>query len=370
MFVYSKSIIRFAQDIKLDVKKILLNEIGLKCTSDRFYDQRQQHSYPIKVVIYNHRVMLGYFDASFYELGFHECLMHAKKDQLHNIIRHELAHYMTFIEYGHTVEPHAAEFKLFCKKMNWDESVSKASMELDLQQMKIEKEERGVLRRVKKLMALANSSHQNESEQALIKSQQLLVKHHLESSYAHFEQEEKVFMKRIMKQKKETAKMRAIATILQTFFVSVIYSRGTDGTCLEIVGEAENLEIADYVASVLDLEFERLWDVAKQTSKLKGALAKNSFLLGIAKGYCNKIKALKQHYAADAVQALMVLEKKLIDARDVVYPKLSSKTSYGGHCPHASGLGEKMGRALNINPGLQKKSDQSRLHLSHQKNSS
>lgn len=368
MFIYSKSIIRFAEDIKLTVKKILSHEIGLRCTSGRFYDERQRNSYPIKVVIYNHRAMLGYFDASFYELGFHECLMHAKQDQLHNIIRHELAHYITFIEHGHTVEPHAAEFKLFCQKMKWDERISRASMALDLEQIKIENEESSVLRRVKKLMALGSSSHQHESEQAIIKSQQLLLKHNIESTYANLEPEEKVFMKRIMKQKKETAKMRAISLILQTFFVSVVYNRGLDGTCLEIVGDAENLEIADYVASVLDVELDLLWETAKKNAYLKGALAKNSFLLGIARGYCNKIKALKQQYQTEVTQALMVLEKKLIDATDIVYPKLSSKTSYGGHCPHASGLGEKMGRALNINPGLQKKSDQSQLFLSHLKN--
>ena len=38
--------------------------------------------------------MLGYFDSNFYELGFHECLMHSGREQLHNVIRHELAHYI------------------------------------------------------------------------------------------------------------------------------------------------------------------------------------------------------------------------------------------------------------------------------------
>jgi predicted SprT family Zn-dependent metalloprotease len=50
--------------------------------------------------------MLGYFDPNFYELGFHECLMHSNRELLQNIIKHELAHYITFINYGDTVEPH------------------------------------------------------------------------------------------------------------------------------------------------------------------------------------------------------------------------------------------------------------------------
>jgi hypothetical protein len=363
MFIYSKSIIRFTEDIKLAAKNILSKEIGLRCLGDRFYDRRETTSYPLKIIIYNHRSMLGYFDAAFYELGFHECLMHVKKEQLYNIIRHELAHYMTFINHGYTAEPHAPEFKAFCQRMNWGESVFRASTELDL--VKMDKEESGVLRKIKKLMALSNSSHQNESEQAMIKSQQLLLKHNLESNYIDSQKEEKVFMQRIMKQKKETAKMRAIASILQTFFVSVVYNRGEGVTYLEIIGEELNLEIAEYVAEVLDIEFDRLWDTAKKNAQLKGALAKNSFFLGIAKGYCNKIKALKELCEPEVTSALIVLEKKLLDARDIVYPRLSSKVSYGGHCPQASKLGEKMGRALNINPAIQKKSAQLNLCLPH-----
>ena len=59
--------------------------------------------------------MLGYFDSNFYELGFHECLMQSSREQLSNVIRHELAHYMTFINYGEAVQPHGAEFRAFCQ---------------------------------------------------------------------------------------------------------------------------------------------------------------------------------------------------------------------------------------------------------------
>lgn len=31
--------------------------------------------------------MLGYFDSNFYELGFHKCLIHTHKEQLHPIWR-------------------------------------------------------------------------------------------------------------------------------------------------------------------------------------------------------------------------------------------------------------------------------------------
>ena len=358
MFVYSKSIIQFAETIKEAIRRIISCEIGLKCSLARFYDRRETVSYPIRVIIYNHKTSLGYFDPCFYELGFHERLMHVKREQLYHVIRHELAHYMTFINYGHTVQPHAAEFKAFCERMGWGEEVFRASMELNL--IRGEEVENQILRKVKKLMALSGSSHQHESEQAMLKSQQLLLKHNLEEGRICEAGEEKIFMQRVLQEKKESAKMRAIASILQTFFVSVVYNRGEGVTYLEILGEKTNLEIAEYVAGVLDLEFERLWERAKKTDGLKGRLAKNSFFLGIARGYCDKIKALKKQYGPETVNALMILEKKLINARDLAYPRLSSRVSYAGHCPYSSQLGEKMGRALNINPAVSKKSDQAR----------
>jgi hypothetical protein len=81
-------------------------------------------------------------------------------------------------------------------------------------------------------------------------------------------------------------------------------------------------------------------------------IAKNSFFTGIAKGYCNKIQALKREYPSDVTNALMVIEKKLTDAQGLAYPHLRSSSSHARHCRASSALGEKMGRQLNINPAV------------------
>jgi len=351
MFVYSHSIIRFAGEIKALIKRILTTEVHLQCGNTRFYNRKKTKSYPINVVIYNHKSMLGYFDAEFYELGFHECLMQASKEQLHNIVRHELAHYLTFMQYGAMVQPHASEFKTICQSLGWDEQVSKATTTLDSH---ASEEESSVLRKVKKLMALSTSAHANEAEQAMLKSQELLLRHNLEASKDNPD-EEKICMLRIMQQKKETAKMRAIANILKTFFVGIVYHRGEQFTTLEIIGTAINIEIAEYVAKVLDTEFDNLWAGAKKSAHLKGALAKNSFFLGIAKGYCNKIQALKREHSSEVTNAILVLEKQLVDAQDMVYSRLSSRKTSANYCPTSGLLGEKMGRQLNINPAINQK---------------
>ena len=356
MIIYSKKIIQFINEIKHVVKNVLSKEARLKVGRDRFYDRREESSYPIKIVIYNNKAMLGYFDSNFYELGFHECLMHSSKEQLHNVIRHEVAHYITFINYGETIQPHGPAFKAFCEQMQWGEEVYRAASCLEGGQNVSGIEESGIFRKVQKLMALAASSNKNEAEQAMIKSQQLLLKHNVESKYIGQEDDEKVLLKRIMKQKKENAKMRSIARILETFFVSTVYNRGGDFIYLEILGSAVNVEIAEYVAGVLDGELDNLWTQAQQHAHLRGMIAKNSFFLGLAKGYCNKIQALKREYSSAVANALVVIEKQLIDAKAMAYQRLSSSTSNASYCREASALGEQMGRHLNINPAVSKSS--------------
>jgi predicted SprT family Zn-dependent metalloprotease len=363
VIVYSKKIIRFVHEIKCVIKDILSREVCLKVAYDRFYDLRKQSSYPIKVVIYNNKSMLGYFDPNFYELGFNECLMYTNREQLRNVIRHELAHYITFINYGETTQPHAAEFKSFCQTMGWGEEVYKAAICLESGQNTSDLEESSIFRKVKKLMALATSSNEHEAQQAMIKSQQLLLQYNMESTYIEGEEDEKIFLKRIMKQKKKNAKMHSIATILETFFVSIVYNRVEDFIHLDVLGSAVNIEIVEYVASVLDVELDKLWSQAQQSANLRGTSAKNSFFLGLAKGYCNKIHALKREHTNDVTRALMVIEKKLTNARAMVYPRLSSTRSSVNYCPEASALGEQMGKQLKINPAINRSSNKSEALL-------
>lgn len=353
MFVYSKAIIRFSEEIKKAIRTILEQELHLKCLGTRFYDRKQRFSYPIQVVIYNHQSMLGYFQPDFYELGFHEKLMHSKKEDLYNIIRHELAHYLVFITQGHIEEPHGAAFKAFCQQAGWGPEVFQATITLD--EKHFIQEENSILRKIKKLMALASSQHLHESEQATIKSQQLLLKHNLEE--ASLFDEEQICMQRVLTQTRLSIKMRAISTILRTFLVDVVIHKGKACSCLEVIGKRVNVEIAEYVATVLDAELEHLWDQAKKRTALQGITAKNSFFLGVAKGYCDKIQALKQQYSAEISRGLIVLEKKLTEARDMVYPRLSSTSSSARYCASSAKLGEKAGKHLNINPAIKKQSN-------------
>lgn len=352
VIVYSKKIIGFIQEIQEKIRAVLSIEMGIKVRGGRFYNPEQTISYPIKVVIYNNKKMLGYFDPNFYELGFHEQLIYGSGNQLLNVIRHELAHYILFNLYGGRAEAHGVEFRRLCQSIGWGSEVYLATSCFEGGEEIAATEEGGVLRKVKKLMALSTSSNTHEAELALLKSQQLLAKHNLEESVLEAEEEGRIFLKRVFKQKKEDGKMRCIAKIIETFFVSVIYSRTREGTHLEIVGTDVNVEIAEYVAAFLKQELDLLWQRAQKGQNLKGMIAKNSFFTGVAKGYCNKVKGFERHYSEEMSKSLMVVERQLVDARELIYPRLSRVKSSGRSCSDSIACGELAGSQLRINPGV------------------
>lgn len=358
MIVYSKNIARFVEEILRTLRTLLQTEARLRVTQNRFYNATGRSSYPLSVVIYNHKRQLGYFSPAFYELGFHECLMQTSRTKLHEVIRHELAHYLTFIEYG-DVPAHGPHFRATCQKLGWGEEVARATTCLD-DGVSIVAPPVKVLRRVQKLMALSASSNPHEAELAMMKSQQLLLKHHIDTPPS---EEEKLYLVRLLQQKKQEGKFHAIARILESFFVHIVYRKSGEGVCLEALGSLVNVQIAEHVAAVLSSELDLLWEKIRKTRCLKGLTAKNSFFIGIAKGYCEKVQALKREYSQEASRALLVLEHQLAEAVALAYPRLSHTQRRSSYCPHSSALGEQAGRALSINSAISRKdSEQLLLH--------
>ncbi len=342
MYVYSEKIVEFVKQIHFTVKKILIEEVGLKVHGDRFYDKSQRFSFPLKIVIFNTKGKLGYFDADFLELGFHQSVMYYSKELLTNLIRHEIAHYLTFIKYREGFYPHGPEFKSICKELNWGKEVYEATTFLEETPL-VEKS--SIARKIEKLISLGSSSNLHESSLAILKSRELLLKHNISES---FSTEGEIILKRLFKQKKMNAKIQSCGHILKTFFVSTVYSYSRDHLYLEIIGTAVNIEIAEYIANILDVELDRLWG----SSGLKGISAKNSFFDGIAKGYCQKIEDLNNEHNIETTTALMNIENTLTLAKSLIYPHLSQSKYFRKHDPLASSLGEQAGKALEFKKGV------------------
>lgn len=351
MLVYSRKFQHLTQVILAALQEILVKEVGLHVSKGRFWNREKTFSYPLSVVIFNHKACLGYFDPEFLELGFHSAWAYKSLEELKDVIRHELAHYLVHIEHGPNVEAHGKEFKELCLSFNWGDSVYLASKEFDLPTIVAKEEEK--IRKIKKLLALSSSSNSNEAQQALIKARQLTIK---TAVGIETPEEEVFYLKRVLKNTIVDGKMRSIAKICETFFVSCVFFKTKEATYLEILGNYEHVQIAEYVAEYLSKELDNLWKHTKTThTSIKGLGAKNAFFLGVAKGYISKVNQGILSEATSENQ-LIVLEKQLATAKSLAYKKLRSLKTASKSYTSADLLGQSCGKTLSIKEGLSDKS--------------
>ena len=355
MFLHSKTISAFISRVRTSAREIVNNEMNLKMERSRIF--YKGILYPLNIVVFEDNTRLGYFDSRSYELGLSKKLMYlAKKNVLENVLRHELAHFMCYLLYGPQVL-HGEEFHLVCKNFGWGKEVYAAYANLELENNQVangsdEKTEK-LLARLKKLLALASSDNTHERELATLKANQLLLEHNLDlSKSAIHEDDEIVYVKRVLEATRKSAKHIAIYEILKTFFVSPVFNHGRGVFYLEVIGDKTSVDLADYVAHFLDHELEVIWKQAqKENPNLKGKSRKNSFFSGVARGYIEKIE--KQKSSLATINDLVIIEKNIQKNLEMVYPRIGhTSLSSGKHDSAAHNAGKIKGSNLSIKPAL------------------
>lgn len=357
MIIYDQTTLAFIQKTESMIREILV-ALGFEVRRTRFIVNK--YLYPIQVVVFEGKEW-GHFNAPFMQIGLNKKLIYLAKDAvLRDILKHELAHYLTFIYFG-TTQPHGKEFKEICTRFGFAEEISAAT--INLAEANLAKEgdltSERVLEKVKKLLQLAQSSNPHEAELATLKANQLLLRHNLENLPRD---EESLYLDRILIQKRKDAKLTAIYDILRHFIVKPVLSFGKDVCCLEVSGTLTNVKLARYVAEFLSYEMERLWEMAKTEENLQGLRAKNSFFLGIAKGFEEKMKISKSQMTTSDQKALVIVEKDLNAKVRQIYRRLSSSSSEGKTDLRAAEAGARKGKNLTIRQGVE--SSAKNLYLS------
>jgi hypothetical protein len=334
----------------------MAKEMNLSLARSRFGYRNMR--VPLNIVVFEDATRLGFFDPHSYQVGINKRLMFlAKNDVIKNILRHELAHLITFLEHGRDVAAHGEEFKTVCRKYSFSDQVrmAKANVELENDMIEGDIPSEKLISRVKKLLSLATSDNEHESKLATTKANSLLLKHNLNNLKAVEAEEDVVCVKRVINGKKVTGKHRAIYEILKVFYVSPVFSYGQGSFYLEVIGSRTNVELADYVANFLDLELDNLWKSAQKSNKsLKGISKKNSFMNGVALGHVSKIKSVQTEIASS--RELMLIDKDLKVQTKRVYARLGKSTSKSSTCRDSQELGKTKGRALQILSALRGKS--------------
>lgn len=351
MMIYDSTTLAFARKAEEIVKEIL-EAAGINIRRSRFVWKGML--YPVHVVVYEGGE-LGHFNGPYLQIGLNKKLVYLAKDSvLRDILRHEVAHYITYLKYGQ-VQAHGPEFRQVCQDFGFPDDIAAATIDLSAANESKEGDlnSERIIEKVKKLLQLAQSSNVHEAELATLKANELLLRHNLDRIS---EKDETIYLDRVLMQSRKDTKLSAIYDILRHFVVKPVISFGKNSCCLEVSGSYTNVRLARYVAEFLHRELDHLWVVARREHGLFGLRAKNSFFLGVARGFDQKMTMTKKNFSAEDRKALVVVEQQLAINTQQIYRRLSSSTSGARIDEAARGLGIEKGLNLTIRNAVESRS--------------
>jgi hypothetical protein len=211
------------------------------------------------------------------------------------VLKHEMAHqYVDEVLGVHDSEPaHGPAFARVCHELHIDARAS-GMPDDDVLEADVDDDSARVMRRVQKLLALAQSDNANEAEAAANTAQRLMLEHNI----AHLEKRgvRRYGTRRLTAPSvRLPAHIKMLSGVLSRyFFVEVVLARaylpdeGKDGFLVEVSGSSENLAMAEWVFGFLCDAGERVW----QAQRRLGAVASGSrlrFMAGFISGVDDKL---------------------------------------------------------------------------------
>jgi len=207
------------------------------------------------------------------------------------VLKHEMAHQFVEEAQGLTDQTaHGPAFEAICAKLGIDARASglPAAPGAD--------EPGSVLRRIARLLALAQSPNVHEAEAAMQQARRLMLKHNIDASAAAVRQNY-AFRHVGEPSGRRGAHEQILASILAShFFVEVIWVSSYDarlgrvGRVLELAGTPANLDVAAHVHGFLLETSERLWMAHKRAARIAGDRERRRYLLGVMSGFNEKLK--------------------------------------------------------------------------------
>jgi hypothetical protein len=269
------------------------------------------------------------------------------------VLKHEMAHQFVDEILGGCKVPHGEEFQKACKMLcvpfhaacsfSFNENISSV--------------ESSVLRKIKKMFALAGSSNENEARTAMVMANNLLLKHNI--SIADVENKKDYVHKYVGEVLSRTpGEYNFISNILSDyFFVLTIWMFSYDakndrkGSRLELSGSPENVEIAEYVYHYLINQIENLWQNYKRENNIGHQKFRKSFIMGVLMGFKEKLQLDR---ATSKERGLIWLgDPELNNYYHHLHPRIKT-VSTGGHNVYedAKNEGYSKGKNLNLHLGL------------------
>lgn len=322
---------------------------------------------PPLIVIMDFRSRWGHWDplSRTLALSFQLILKHSWSTVL-EIFKHEIAHQVVS-ELFQQEDQHGPFFRQACLILGVESWAQRAEVHTipdlaDLQHRVLSEKESLLLRRVEKLLALAQSPNEHEAHAAMKKVSELYETYNLETIETR-ENEEFATISITHRTKRIPYFHSQIASILTGYFnVRLIFANLYDPeVCtayksIDILGRPENVKLAEYVYWFLFNNLRLLWETYKETVSERGLVAKHSYYSGVLSGFEETLrlqKAQRQSPPSNCAGLITQEHARLKDFVSSKFPRLVNVRSGGRKARRSTyEAGLKQGKALVLHQGV------------------
>ena len=334
---------------------------------------------PIGITLFDSETHWGEFDNLTRTISISRKLIN--EHPWHHVVgvfRHEMAHQFVAehapARFNHD-RPHSEIFKEACKRLGVPDQFAKAGLNLQTCGIDWRSEPRDsaterILDKVKKLLALANSSNEHESLLAMERVRELYAKYNLEIIG---ETNEKSFVHLVIthgKKRMPATEQRAVSILVEHFFVKVISTHQFDPKtgdhvhAIELIGARENVLMAEYVYHFLLNQADFLLQQAVDGGLRLVRSERSSYRLGVLDGFAKKLKSaersspgfdskVSQSAALTVVGQALAKFREGTDIDDYlsdIYPRLGVRRGSATEIhSHAFAAGHAAGRSITLN---------------------
>jgi Protein of unknown function (DUF2786)/SprT-like family len=273
------------------------------------------------------------------------------------VLKHEMAH--QFVDEvleirGQTA--HGPAFESVCRERGFD-ALANGLPVVDSQAggdggtaRSAERSENLTLRRIARLLALAESPNAHEAEAAMKVAQRLMLQHNIAGAVAAA-REGYTFRQLGEPSGRIHAAEHVLAGILSRhFFVEAIWvssflvREGRGGRVLELCGTRSNLDVAAYVHGFLLETAERLWLAHRRARGLRGNAERRRFRLGVMIGFNEKLKSGAEENRREGL--IWVGDPALASYLANRYPRRTSGAGIGIRATESYEEGRRAGRTI------------------------
>ncbi len=216
------------------------------------------------------------------------------------VLRHEVAHQVVDeLVQASWQPPHGPAFEQACEWLGIEPHVRLDPLALFRTEAKPHGERDAArLRKIKRLLALAESPNEHEAQAALAKANELLLRYNLDMAAADDAHERRYCVRTLGEVTMRRSRVQKLLGVIisKHFFCEAIWvpsycpHTGREGRVLEILGSPDNVALAAYTYEELLRTAEQLWKKHKRAGGVRGDRGRRRYIEGVLFGFDEKLE--------------------------------------------------------------------------------